>query len=337
MDSALSLGKGSSKRPAAADRLRELSNSASPVSPSEIPRPQITKSLFNTLRNGDFSNVNVTDFDALELARQLTVLESRLYRAVLPDELLEAGRSGSSTPANVKAITTLSTAITGWVTEIILGEQDTKKRATLLKYFIKVADRCSRLNNFATPRSILAALDSATISRLQQTWAVVPQKQRVQFDALRKLADYSRNFAEYRSRLRNTVAPAVPFLGLYLTDLTFCRDGHPSHRPHPSVPGKQLINFNKYYKLARIVQDMQRFQTPYTLKEISEVQQYLSFVLKNTKSEGDLQDLYRRSLVVEPRQPTEEKATGEIRFFGWATRSSSNSPSVQNPPQSIHS
>jgi hypothetical protein len=39
---------------------------------------------------------------------------------------------------------------------------------------------------------------------------------------------------------------------------------------------------------------MQRFQTPYTLKEITEVQQYLAFVLKNTKSEGDLQDLYRR-------------------------------------------
>jgi hypothetical protein len=75
-----------------------------------------------------------------------------------------------------------------------------------------------------------------------------------------------------------------------------------------------LINFNKYYKLARIVQgmnhqvsdahllmvsptDMQRFQAPYTLKEISEVQQYLAFVLKNTKSEGDLQDLYRRRWV----------------------------------------
>jgi hypothetical protein len=42
--------------------------------------------------------------------------------------------------------------------------------------------------------------------------------------------------------------------GLYLTDLTFCRDGNPSHRPHPSAPDMQLINFNKYYKLARIVQ-----------------------------------------------------------------------------------
>jgi hypothetical protein len=178
-----------SNRAKAAERLREIGNPVSPVSPSEIPRPQITKSLFNMLRNNDFLNVVVTDFDALELARQLTVLESRLYRVVLPDEVLEVGRSGSSTPANVKAITSLSTAITGWVTETILGEQDTKKRAGLLKFFIKVADvsppyhlltcitdilpqRCSKLNNFATPRSILAALDSATISRLQQTWAV---------------------------------------------------------------------------------------------------------------------------------------------------------------------
>lgn len=43
-------------------------------------------------------------------------------------------------------------------------------------------------------------------------------------------------------------------VGLYLTDLTFCREGNPSHRTSPKAPEKKLINFNKYHKLARIVQ-----------------------------------------------------------------------------------
>lgn len=91
-------------------------------------------------------------------------------------------------------------------------------------------------------------------------------------EMLRKLADHARNYHEYRSRLRNTAPPAVPFLGtsvlrlnpnlnphqlgagLYLTDLTFCREGNPSHRTSPKAPEKKLINFNKYHKLARIVQ-----------------------------------------------------------------------------------
>lgn len=42
--------------------------------------------------------------------------------------------------------------------------------------------------------------------------------------------------------------------GLYLTDVTFCREGNPSHRASPLNNNKKLLNFNKYHKLARIVQ-----------------------------------------------------------------------------------
>ena len=94
----------------------------------------------------------------------------------------------------------------------------------------------------------------------------------MQLEALRKLADHARNYSEYRARLRNTAPPAVPFLGksisfrvilllnvvdaigLYLTDVTFCREGNPSHRASPKSPDKKLLNFNKYHKLARIIQ-----------------------------------------------------------------------------------
>jgi son of sevenless len=43
----------------------------------------------------------------------------------------------------------------------------------------------------------------------------VPQKQKLQLDSVRKLADHARNYHEYRSRLRETVPPAVPFLGAF--------------------------------------------------------------------------------------------------------------------------
>lgn len=57
-------------------------------------------------------------------------------------------------------------------------------------------------------------------------------------------------FLSSRSVLRHlTLAP-----GLYLTDITFCREGNPSHRVSPKNPEKKLLNFNKYHKLARIVQ-----------------------------------------------------------------------------------
>jgi len=306
------------------DRMRDPGMSINPPSapPSEIPRPSMTKTLLAALRSKNFSSISITDFDALELARQLTIMECDLYCAIQPEEVLETGQEGAKPPVNVRAVSTLSTVITGWVAESILNEPDIKKRQALIKFFIKVADRCTSLHNYSSPRSILAALDSSTISRLHQTWLGLPQKNRQQLEALRRLADHGRNYHEYRTKLRNTAPPAVPFLGLYLTDVTFCREGNPSHRASPRFPDKKLLNFNKYHKLARIVQDMQRFQKPYNLKAIPEVQAYLNVAFENSKHHGDLQDLYRRSLLVEPRQPADTPPTNDMRnLFSWATRS----------------
>ncbi|THG94032.1 hypothetical protein EW026_g7354 [Hermanssonia centrifuga] len=312
------------------DRIRDAGiplNPPSAVLGSEIPRPIMTKAVLSALRSKNFAAISVTDFDPLELARQLTAMECTLYCAIQPEEVLETGQTGGIYPGNVKMVTSLSTVITGWVAECILNEPDTKRRTALVKFFIKIADRCASLQNFSTPRSILAALDSSTISRLSQTWTGLPQKNRLQLDSLRKLADHARNYHEYRSRLRNTAPPAVPFLGLYLTDITFCREGNPSHRASPKNPEKKLLNFNKYHKLARIVQDMQRFQVSYNLKEIPEVQEYLKESFEQSKNRTDLQDLYRRSLLVEPKRPADTPPSGDMRqLFQWATRGQQTTP-----------
>ncbi|PCH40255.1 ras GEF [Wolfiporia cocos MD-104 SS10] len=294
---------------------------------ADAPRPVISKTLLSALRNKNFGSIAITDFDVLELARQLTTMECTLYCAIRAEEVLETGQEGGIYPVNVKAVTSLSTAITGFVAESILNELDTKKRTALVKFFIKLSDRCLSLNNFSTPRSILAALDSSTIGRLHQTWTGLPQKNRSQLEALRKIADHARNYQEYRSRLRNTAPPAVPFLGLYLTDVTFCREGNPSFRPSPSSPEKKLLNFNKYQKLARIIQDMQRFQLPYNLKPISEVHEYLNDAFEKSRHRGDLHDLYRRSLLVEPKQTADTPPSSDARqLFNWTSRSTSHHP-----------
>jgi hypothetical protein len=100
----------------------------------------MTKALLATLRSKNFDSVAVTDFDALELARQLTIMECDLYCAIQPEEVLETGQEGSKPPVNVRAVSSLSTVITGWVAENILGERDIKKRTILVKFFIKVGD-----------------------------------------------------------------------------------------------------------------------------------------------------------------------------------------------------
>jgi son of sevenless len=112
------------------------------VAPSEIPRPTMTKALLSALRSKNFSAISIMDFDALELSRQLTIMECRLYCEVDAEEVLETGQEGAKFPVNVRAVSTLSTRITGWVTESILNEPDPKKRVILIKFFIKVSAVC---------------------------------------------------------------------------------------------------------------------------------------------------------------------------------------------------
>jgi len=72
---------------------------------------------------------------------------------------------------------------------------------------------------------------------------------------------------------------------------------------------------------------MQRFQVPYNLKKIPEVQEYLNVAFENSRHHGDLQDLYRRSLLVEPKQPADNPPSSDMRhIFNWATRSQAQQP-----------
>ncbi len=105
------------------------------------PTPIINQKLHNNLRNKSLS-INITEFDALELARQFTLMESKLFVQILPEDLLMTGKK--SIP-QLKALSTLSNQVTGWVADGILNEMNPKRRAELLKFYIKLADVSCRL------------------------------------------------------------------------------------------------------------------------------------------------------------------------------------------------
>ena len=130
-----------------ADRMNMLSafvqhmDPSAPLSPTavatEVPRPSMTKSLLNSLRSKTFLPIHPLDFDPIEMARQLTIMENRLYSEIPMQEMIEKV-DGRSVP-HVKAVSDLSNAITGWITSHVLKDGlDFKKRAAMIKFFLKV-------------------------------------------------------------------------------------------------------------------------------------------------------------------------------------------------------
>ncbi|KKY33357.1 putative cell division control protein 25 [Diaporthe ampelina] len=256
------------------------------------------------------------DIDPTEFARQLTIIESRLYGKIKPTECLnkrfqKKTVEGQPPPApNIKALIDHSNQMTNWVAEMILAQSDVKKRVVVIKHFVSVADKCRQLNNFSTITSIISALGTAPIARLKRTWDQVPQKSQAALEALRKLMLSTKNFAEYRESLHMANPPCIPFFGVYLTDLTFIEDGIPS-----IIKKTTLINFAKRAKTADVIRDIQQYQNvPYSLQPVTELQDY---ILSNMQAAGDVHEMYDKSLLIEPREREDEKIVRVLAESGF--------------------
>jgi hypothetical protein len=191
-----------------------------------IPSPAISRSQMNALKaavtHAPLFPVGILDFDPLELARQFTLKESRMFCSICPEELLaqEWGKKGSIAK-NVLAMSSLSTDLAHLVAETILDVPDIKKRAIVIKHWIKIADRCLELNNYDSLMAIMCTLNASTVVRLKKTWELVSVKHKEVLENLRAVIDVSKNYAVLRARLRGHVPPCLPFLGTYLTDVWY--------------------------------------------------------------------------------------------------------------------
>lgn len=82
-----------------------------------------------------------------------------------------------------------------------------------------------------------------------------------------------------------------------------------------------MINFSKRYKLGDVLQDIQQFQSsPYLLQPVPELQDY---IVKNLESAQDLNEMYERSMQLEPRQRGEEHLPGHVPYAASGSHMSS--------------
>ncbi|KAJ3103476.1 hypothetical protein HDU97_010059 [Phlyctochytrium planicorne] len=280
--------------------IKKMVQSANP----NVPPPILPRNL---------KRIRFLDLDALEVARQLTILEAKEYNKLQPVEFLLKAWSDKDNPVavNVKTMILMSNQVAGWVAQSILSEKEVKKRANLIKHFISIADKCRSINNFNTLMSILAGLNSAPIHRLKRTWELLSQKAQATLESLRVTMNPTKNFSRYRETLHNVNPPCVPFLGFYLTDLTFIEDGSPNFlKGHET-----MINFSKRMKTAEVIREIQQYQNvPYQLTPVQELQEFLKQSFMETADETDL---YNMSLILEPREREDEKIARLLSESGF--------------------
>jgi len=105
--------------------------------------------------------------------------------------------------------------------------------------------------------AIVSGLNSAPVYRLRRTWDQVNQRHIAMLESLNKVMHSSKNFSDYREMIHKLNPPCVPFLGVYLTDLTFIEDGNPDRLK----TDERLINFGKRQKTAEVIKEIMIYQS----------------------------------------------------------------------------
>ena len=115
--------------------------------------------------------------------------------------------------------------------------------------------------------AIHGALLSSSIHRLQRTWRLLGKREQLLLEEIKEIMSYRRNFGDYRKVIKVAKPPCIPFLGLYLTDLTFIEDGNKD-----TLSKTEFVNYDKRLKYAQVLQEIQHFQrVPYLFQAVPQI------------------------------------------------------------------
>lgn len=218
---------------------------------------------------------NLLDFNGLELARQLTLIESEIFCAIKPDELLNGNFTSKKAhlklAPNVRLSLLFTNCLSDYVLESVLQPDINQKlRVNIVKTWLKVAISCLYLRNFNSLAAIITSLQSHLITRLTRVWSDLSDKYTELYDYLSSVVHPEKNYNVYRTKLKSFLLlneyniPVVPYFSLFLQDLTFITDGNPNFRKANTFLNQKLINIDKYLKITRIIADIESLQIPYT-------------------------------------------------------------------------
>lgn len=232
---------------------------------------------------------------SMEIARQLSLIDFENFAKIQPKECLNQswakGQRETKAPG-ICAMVTQFNSVSMWIGTVIVQATDMKERAEVIEKFIDIAKKLWELNNLNGVFTLTAGLALAAVYRLKKTWPLINDESKKTFEDLQKAISREGNFAAIRSRIKNVKPPAMPYIGIYLTDLTFIEDGNPKY-----VNGK--INFVKCKCFAGVIRDMQTYQnTKYEFAPAKELLELLNNYKPYTEDE-----MFKASLEIEPKEP----------------------------------
>ncbi|CAH1120967.1 unnamed protein product [Ceutorhynchus assimilis] len=242
------------------------------------------------------SKERIESLSALEIAEQLTYIDHQIFMQIAPEELMGHAwmkADKEQRAPHVVIMTKRFNDVSRLISSEILRKQDLAARAETIEKWAAVADIVRCLHNFNGVLQICSAFTNAGIFRLKNTWDKVSKTAKQSIEKHQKIVSSDGRFRALRDALHNCDPPCIPYLGVYLTDLSFIEEGT------PNFVDDNLLNFSKMRMIAHIIREIRQYQqTSYKIDLVTRVSNYL---LDTSLMMNDDQ-IYAESLKIEPRQ-----------------------------------
>ena len=249
------------------------------------------------------SEVRFIDCDARVMAYEMTCEAHRRYQSVrTPEFFNEAWNKPALNHLcpNLLSLIDYFNHVSAALTYAIVSERGLRKRADVMAHVVKLAGVLREFNNFHLLMAIVSVFSNCAVGRLKWTRARLPKKTAEQLAEFEALMSVEGSFKAYRTAFASTAPPLIPYMGVYLQDLTFIEQGNPDE-----ING--LVNWEKRVLVSSALEAIQRYQrTPFRRPQEAEQRRrgppphvVAHFIATHPRLSED--ELYRMSLEVEPR------------------------------------
>jgi len=229
-------------------------------------------------------------------ATQLTVMEQELFCDVQPSEFLKESWQTphrESLAPRLSALVKRFNEVSYWVATQIVTCPTVKLQTMAIRKFIKVAYKLFKFHNYNSLMQIMSGLHNTSVNRLKSAWAALPGNTTDKFKRMNEFMDSGQNFQQYREIMNEcatTKVPALPYLVLFMRDVTFIEENSDK-----TADGN--VNFLKIFRIGGQLNWFQQFtRVDYGFTLDISVQKVLMEMKALTDAE-----LYNYSLLSEPR------------------------------------
>jgi len=276
--------------------IREIAKELASPPPSSPAPGRLGESPLTAKKVLEPGKFDFVDLDPLDVAQQLTAIEFDTFKQIQESELYKLAWKGENrlkVSPNVCKLFERFNTVSYWVATEIVMQTMLKDRVNTLKKFIIVAEHLRDMNNFNGVMEIIAGINMWSVTRLKNTWEQLPKPQQDAVEKLNDLMSTQTNYKNYRAAIKNARLPVLPYLGIYLRDLTFIAEN-----PDLYDKEKGLFNFEKLKMIGGVVTELKRFQlADYVLERNDVLQEYLTKLLTLPE-----EMLFKHSQLCEPNQ-----------------------------------